>query len=322
MGRTVLVTGCTGFVGSHLSRELTRRGAHVIGLSRNGSESALRDDGVSYMVRGALADRLLLERAVVDRSVDTIFHLAAQSKPRVAAEAPRETFETNVQGTSNLLDAVRAAGRPVRVVLASSDAVYGDSGEWPYTEESELKGTSPYATSKICAEALARCYHGYFGVPIGVARTSNVYGDGDLNLRRIIPGTIRAAVRGDGPVIESDGRPEREYLYVSDAVDAYLRLASALDRSDVVGSTFNFTREGPVSVLDVVDSILRLTGRENLKPHILGTPGGVVSRIHSSASKAEDVLGWRATVSLEAGLAETISRYVDRSVDIDGESIT
>jgi CDP-glucose 4,6-dehydratase len=300
-------------VGLWLVRRLCESGANVVGFSR----SEIRLGGVfSYsdfperfhLVRGSLAEGSLLLNTIRERSVDTIFHLAAQSKVEGAQQAPRETFEANIQGTWNLLEAVRNVGMPVRTILASTDMVYGESSEGAQSEESPIKAVSPYAASKACADVLGWSYHRTYGAKICVARMSNLYGGGDFGFQRIIPGTIRAVLRGEAPVIKSNGLPERDYLYVEDAVRGYLLLATAMEQPEVCGQTFNFSSEAPVSVLNVVELILKLMGRTDLKPEVLGH-GNETSIRRTSSFKARETLGWSADSTLESGLKKTIEWY-------------
>ncbi len=323
--RNVLVTGCSGFLGCWLSRRLCENGARVIGFCRNEiprarvfSEFGLRDRFT--LVHGSLADHTLLQRTMLECGVDTVFHLAAQSKVDNAQQYPRKTFETNIQGTWNLLEAVRNAGQPIRVVMASTDVVYGDSSELPYTEASPMEGMFPYAASKVCAELLGNCYHRTYGVMVSIARTSNLYGGGDLGFQRIIPGTIRSVICGEAPVINSNGLPERDYLYVEDAVSAYMLLAAAMERPEVCGQTFNFSSEMPVSVLTVVETILKLMGRADLKPRVLGQGANETPVRHSSSSRARERLGWFADSSLESGLEKTIAWYRSHANEVHLEA--
>lgn len=311
--RRVLVTGCTGFLGSWLSARLVREGARVVGLSRTppGDVFVERVPAGSDVdvVEGDVQDRDLLRETISGRDVDTVFHLAGQPLSSEASRDPAPTFEANVGGTWSLLDAVRMSGRPVRVVMASTDAVYGDDCPTVFTEESPVVGTSPYAVSKICAENVALSYRRHFDVRVAVARSGALYGGGDLAFQRVIPGTIQAVLRNEAPVIRSDGSPVREYLYVEDAVEGYLRLAEALDRPDMEASTFNLSGEQPVSVLGVVRAILSQLDRPDLEPKVLGRPSGTLSRVHTSGARARELLGWRASTSLEAGLERSVRWY-------------
>jgi len=305
--RTVLATGCSGFVGQWLLQRLIDSGARVIGFCRSEMRSADMFSGIPLpvpftLVRGDLSDYSLLERTMREHDVDTVFHLAAQAKADNAQRQPRETFETNIQGTWNLLEAVRNAGRPIRVVLASTP----------------LEGMSPYAASKVCCEVIARCYHQTYRVMLAIARTTNLYGGGDLSFERIIPGTIRAVLCGESPLINSDGLAERDYLYVEDAVTGYLLLAEAMEHSDLGGETFTFGTESPVTVLKTVETILKLMGRLDLRPRVLGLSGNASFR-HSSSEATRKRLGWAPAATLESGLKKTIEWYQGHASELNLE---
>jgi CDP-glucose 4,6-dehydratase len=314
----VLVTGASGFLGSWLSRSLVERGANVLALSRAADRLGRAREGVEGVqwVGGDVRDVGLLRSTIRDCAVDTVFHLAGQAITGVAAREPVSTFEANIDGSWSLLEAVRSSGRRVGVVVSSSDAVYGDWSAEPCTESSPTLGTSPYATSKICAEALCRCYHDEFDTPVVIARPSNLYGGGDARFERIIPGTIRAVLRNEPPTIRSDGRPVREYLYVEDAVDAYLLLAASLDRPDVRGSAFNLSSGEPISVLDLARTVAAKMGRPYLEPRVGRSAEGEPSRVVCSSSRAEMRLGWRPRTSLSSGLELTIPWYEAHAEDL------
>jgi CDP-glucose 4,6-dehydratase len=315
-GRVALVTGCTGFLGCWLSRRLCDQGARVVGLARNPVPDAhpfelfgLRDR--VKLVQGQVEDFGTLARVVAEEHVEVVFHLAGQSLVKEASANPRMAFEVNGRGTWNVLEAVRRDGRRARVVVASSGTVYGIPGEMPCTENTPLRGTSPYDVSKVCAELVARSYHATYAIPVCVVRCGNLYGGGDLHLGRIVPGTIRALLSDERPVVRSDGRAIRDYLYVEDAARGYMILAEVADRLGIAGETFNLSGEPPVSVLKVVETILRLAGRTDLAPRVLGESSPENLVISLSALKAQKMLGWCPEAGLEAGLARTVAWYRD-----------
>ncbi|MCL6581412.1 MAG: GDP-mannose 4,6-dehydratase [Firmicutes bacterium] len=312
-GRRVLVTGATGFVGSWLVQALVDAGSDVVCLVRD------RVPG-SWLVRSGYIDRVTvvsaaledhhLERVLAEYEVETVFHLAAQTIVGTANRSPLGTFEANVRGTWNILEAARARRDTVhRVVVASTDKAYGEQPTLPYTEDMPLRGRHPYDVSKSCADLIAQAYFHTYGLPVGIARCGNIYGGGDLNFNRVIPGTIRAALAGERPVVRSDGSLTRDYLYVKDAVRGYLALGEALDQPGVHGEAFNFGTGRPVSVREVVATVLSLCGRPDLEPVVLGQAVPEIPHQWLSAEKAHRVLGWRAEWALEAGLAETIAWY-------------
>lgn len=312
--RRVFVTGATGLVGSWLVRELVGRGAYVVILVRDWDpQSELIRSGTihrTHVVHGQLEDYATLERAINEHEVDTVFHLGAQTIVGTALRSPLSTFESNIRGTYNLLEACRVHAKLVqRIVVASSDKAYGEVATLPYTEEMPLLGHHPYDVSKACADLLVHAYFRTYGLPVVVARCGNIYGGGDLNWSRIVPGTIRSLYYGQRPIIRSDGRYTRDYLYVMDAVHAYLALAEAVGRAGVAGEAFNFAPERPRTVLEVVDALRQLMGRMDLEPIILNQAEAEIRDQYLSSEKARSVLGWSPRYTFEAGLKATIEWY-------------
>jgi CDP-glucose 4,6-dehydratase len=312
--RGVFVTGATGLLGSWLVEELLSRGAHVVCLVRDWvPESRLVGSSLlerTTVVRGELEDASVLTRALNEYEINTVFHLGAQTTVDAAARSAVGTFESNIRGTWNVLEACRINTRTVeRVVVASSDKAYGEHDKLPYTEESPLQGRFPYDVSKSCADLLALCYFHSYGTPIAITRCGNLFGGGDLNFNRLIPGTIRSLLRGEAPVVRSDGTYVRDYFYVRDAVEAYLLLAEQLTADDVLGQAFNFGTETPMSVMQMVDAIVKTIGTPHLTPVVLNQASREIPRQYLDASKARRLLEWRPTHTLEQGLLETISWY-------------
>jgi len=312
--RRVLVTGATGIIGSWLVRELLARGAHVVTLVRDADpESELFRSGdiqrVS-VVNGTLEDFWTVERAINESEIDTVFHLGAQTIVGTAYRFPLGTFEANIRGTYNLLEACRLHDDLVeRVVVASSDKAYGEVPDLPYTEEMPLKGSHPYEVSKSCADLIAQAYWKSYGLPVAIARCGNVYGGGDLNWSRIVPGTVRSIVRGERPILRSDGSYVRDYTYVRDVTLAYMKLAEEMNSNLVRGEAFNFSNESPLRVLELVETILRLMHSEHVEPQILDYAEGEIHSQELSAAKARKILGWEPQYDLERGLSETIEWY-------------
>jgi CDP-glucose 4,6-dehydratase len=312
--RRVFVTGATGIVGSWLVKALLQEGAHIVVLVQDADpQSELFRSGAVQrvtVVNGALEDFWTLERAISLHEIDTVFHLGAQTIVGVAQRFPLPTFEANIRGTYNLLEACRLHRDTVeRVVIASSDKAYGEQPRLPYTEDMPLNGRHPYEVSKSCADLIAQSYHHTYGLPVVIARCGNVFGGGDLNWSRLVPGTIRAFLRRERPVIRSDGTFVRDYIYVKDVVQAYMLLAKRLDDARVQGEAFNFGLEQPVTVLDMVGLIQRLMGCEDIEPQIRNCARGEIHSQYLSAAKARRVLGWEPRYSLEEGLRETIEWY-------------
>ena len=311
--RTVLVTGAAGLVGSWLSESLVAAGARVVGLVRDvDRRSHLFRSGTDQrmvIVTGDLADLTTLERAVVQYKADTVFHLGAQAIVSIAEESPIETFESNVRGTYNLLEACRRhPGTVKRVVVASSDKAYGAQAVLPYTEDMPLEGRHPYEVSKSCADLIARSYFKSYALPVVIARCGNIYGGGDLNWSRLVPDVIRASLRGEAPVLRSDGKYVRDYIYVQDVVSAYEALATASDDRRNHGEAFNFSPERPYTVLEVVAAIQSAVG-SSVEPVILDSAKNEIHSQYLDAGKARKALGWSPGYSLAEGLTETIEWY-------------
>lgn len=310
--RSALVTGCTGLLGSWLSKRLVDLGARVVGLVRDFVPTSpllcpAPPRGM-ILVSGDVRDRGVLERVLGEHEVETVFHLAAQTVVGIANENPISTFETNVAGAWNMLEAARRSPRVRRVILASSDKAYGTHATLPYTEDMALRGEHPYDTSKSCADLIARAYFVTYRLPVAITRCANLYGGGDLNWNRLVPGVIRDAIAGRRPVIRSDGTLVRDYLYVEDAVDAYLNLARALDDPAVHGEAFNISAGDRLAVLDLTRRILDRM-KSALEPDVRGEAAYEIRHQALSADKARRVLGWRPRVGLDAGLDRTIAWY-------------
>ena len=320
--RPVLVTGCTGLLGSWLTAALVDAGAAVVGLVRDEvPHSHLRRSGYERriaIVRGDVTDYALVERALNEYEIETVFHLAAQTIVPIANRAPLSTFETNIKGTWTVLEAARRTPTVARIVVASSDKAYGVHDSLPYTEDAPLLGCYPYDVSKACADLIARAYAATYDLPLAVTRCANLYGGGDLNWSRIFPGTIRSALRGERPVIRSDGTMVRDYLYVRDAVSAYLLLAEQLERPEIRGQAFNFGMDAPRSVLEIVETIIAVVGQPGLEPLILGQASGEIKAQYLGSEKARRMLGWAPVYSLEQGLQETVTWYRAFLADQEG----
>ena len=311
--RSVLVTGATGLVGSWLTRSLVDAGADVVCLVRDWvPQSELVRAGTLdrvKVVRGDICDRDAMERAVGEYETGVVIHLAAQTIVGIANRNPISTFESNIQGTWNLLEACRRTGGVRSIVVASSDKAYGDQEVLPYNEDTPLAGRHPYDVSKSCADLIAQTYAQTYGLPVAVTRCGNFYGGGDLNWNRIVPGTVRAALRGQRPVIRSDGHYIRDYFYVEDGAAAYLLLAEQLhEREELKGLAFNFSLETEVSVLELVNRVLRAMGSD-VEPLVLNHASNEIRRQSLDASRARRMLGWKPLFTLDEGIERTIAWY-------------
>ncbi len=301
-------------MGSWLAQRLLDQGHTVVALRRDVEpESRFRAEGIEErctLALADLADRDSLLRVLNEHEVDTVFHLAAQTIVGVANRSPLATFEANIRGTWQLLDACRELGSASRIVVASSDKAYGEHVELPYTESFALQPRYPYDVSKAAADMIARSYAATFGLPVAVTRLANVYGPGDLNWSRIVPDSARALVRGERPVIRSDGTPERDYLFVGDAVDAYLAVAESLDRPELRGRAWNAGWGTPISVLELVRALIEVSGRD-LEPDIQGSAvaHGEIDRQYLDSSAIRSELGWEPRVPLADGLKASWDWY-------------
>lgn len=309
--RRVLVTGADGFVGSWLARALIHRRAQVTTLVRDlrsgsnidllGLEKALN------IVRGDVADYELVLRTLHEYEIDTCFHLAAQALVGIAAASPLSTFESNIKGTWTVLEASRQCGVE-RVVVASSDKAYGEQNVLPYREDQPLLGRHPYDASKACTDILAQAYYFTYGMSLAITRSANTYGPGDTNFSRLIPGTVKAVWNDETPIIRSDGTPERDYMYIDDAIESYLVLGESVCRPDVKGQAFNFGTGRAIKVLDLFNMIIELCGK-SVSPRILGEAQYEIDRQCLSTEKTQRLLGWKPKHTLENGLRKTIRWY-------------
>lgn len=315
LDRPTLVTGATGLIGGWLVKRLLDLRADIVCVVRDWvpqSELAQSQQIEKVkVVRGDVRDRDLLERALGEYEIDTVIHLAAQTIVGIANRNPVSTFETNIAGTWSLLESCRRSPAVKHMVLASSDKAYGEHGQLPYTEETALEGRYPYDVSKSCADLIARSYATTYGLPIVTARCGNFYGGGDLNWNRLVPGTIRSVLRGQPPVVRSDGQYVRDYFYAEDGAALYTLLAERLaENPSLSGQVFNFSNETQVTVIELVERILRLM-KSDLRPEVRNEAANEIRRQYLSAEKARRMLGWQPLFTLDEGLARTISWYED-----------
>ncbi|MHB8656602.1 MAG: GDP-mannose 4,6-dehydratase [Solirubrobacteraceae bacterium] len=340
-GRSVLVTGAYGLLGGWLTRGLLESGARATVIRRDRTpRSALASMGLEprvSVIHGDICDAGLLARALCEYEIDTVFHLAAQTLVPTANRSPVSTFETNIRGTWTLLEACRSFGALQRIVVASSDKAYGPHEDLPYREHYALQPIFPYDVSKAATDLIARSYWHTWRLPVAVTRFANLYGGGDFNASRLVPEAVSAALSGRPPVIRSDGSPERDFLYVEDAVAAYLAIAEALTAGGArglragagagaragaragaaagaaaaaAGEAYNAGGGRPHRVLDVVELICRLAGT-GVEPDVRGAgiPAGEIDRQWVDATKLRELTGWEPQVSLDEGLRRTIDWY-------------
>ncbi len=313
-GKPVLVTGATGLLGGWLCKRLVDAGADAVCLVRDSvPQSEIERSGTLARVksvRGDIGDRDFLRRVLGEYEVEIVFHLAAQTIVGTANRNPIATFEANIAGTWNVLEACRHSPQIQGVIVASSDKAYGAQTTLPYTENTPLQGGHPYDVSKSCADLIAQSYAHSYDLPVAITRCGNFFGGGDLNWNRIVPGTIRSLLRGEAPIIRSDGQFVRDYIYVEDGVDAYLLLAEKLlfDPTALRGRAFNFSNEVQMTVLELVQTISRLMDSP-LEPTVLGEASNEIRDQYLSARAAREELGWAPRFGMEEGLVETINWY-------------
>jgi CDP-glucose 4,6-dehydratase len=313
--RPVLVTGGSGFLGGWLVKRLIEAGADVVCPVRDWVPgSQLIGGGLAgkvNLVRGDVTDQALLERVIGEYEVRTVFHLAAQTIVPIANRNPVSTFESNIRGTWCLLEACRRSPLIEQVVVASSDKAYGIQESLPYHEEMPLQGTFPYDVSKSCSDLISSSYFATYGVPVVITRCGNFYGGGDLNWNRIVPGTIRAVLRGERPVIRSDGQYIRDYFYVEDGAAAYMLLAEKMAaKHQLSGEAFNFSNEIQLTVLQLVEKILAVM-KSDLLPEVLGEAVHEIRHQYLSAEKARRMLGWKPLFTIDEALSRTVEWYIE-----------
>jgi CDP-glucose 4,6-dehydratase len=314
--KNVFVTGADGFIGGWIAKTLVEKGANVVVVIRDFKKENSLDihkirDKVT-VVPGDIVNYELMSRIMNEYSIEYVFHLAAQALVGIANRSPLSTYESNIKGTWSILEAARNLKTVKGIVVASSDKAYGVQEKLPYTEEQPLMAVYPYDATKACTDILARSFAKSYNLPIAVTRNGNTYGGGDMNFSRIIPDAVVSCLNGKELIIRSDGKAERDYFYIKDAVDSYLTLAENVHRENVAGEAFNFGTETPINVLNLVKKIVKLTGK-NIPVKVLGTARNEIDKQYLSISKAKRVLNWKPKYPLDKGLRETIEWYKEFS---------
>ena len=310
--KNVFITGADGFIGGWLAKTLVEKKAHVIVVVRDlKRKNALDVHNIRdklTVVQGDIIDHELMKRIMNEYEAEYVFHLAAQALVGIANKSPLSTFESNIKGSWSIFEAARLTESIKGVIVASSDKAYGDQEKLPYTEDQPLNGLYPYDASKVCTDVLAQSYAKSYNLPVAITRNANTYGGGDMNMSRIVPDAVVSSLKGKELIIRSDGTPERDYMYVKDAVDAYLELAAAMGRDGIKGQAFNFGTATPVSVLDLFKKIAELTDSSK-EPQVTGKATNEIDRQYLSIDKVKKLLNWEPKYSLEQGLKETIAWY-------------
>ncbi len=320
-GVKVLVTGCSGFLGPWLCQRLLADDANVIGGDiQFGEQSRIHELGKRIQLVELDVEQLdQIEEVYSKYNIQIVFHLAAQALVGKALQEPLATISTNVIGTTNVLEAARRlqnSSQAVRgIVVASSDKAYGDQDQLPYLESAPMQGRFPYDVSKSCADLIARSYFHSFQLPVSIVRCGNLYGGGDLNWSRIVPGTIRSLLRGERPTIRSDGTLIRDYIYVEDAADAICRIGARHLTGDTVGGdAFNVSAEEPMSVIELVESILEVSSDRGLKPIINNTARNEIKSQYLCAKHLFEKTGWKNSTPLSVGLRKTFDWYREKNL--------
>lgn len=313
--KNILVTGATGLLGPWLIKELLEDQANITTLIRDYVPTSLFFSEKIFKqvtaVSGDLQDYPLIERVINECNIEIVFHLGAQAIVGYANRSPISTFTSNIEGTWNLLEACRLSPWVKKIIMASSDKAYGEQKTLPYTEETPLQGKHPYDVSKSCADLLAQSYFHTYKLPVCITRCGNFFGGGDFHFNRIIPGTIQSLLNNQHPIIRSDGSFIRDYIYVRDVVNAYLQLAINMDRPEIIGQSFNFSTDKPYTVVELVQLITVLMGKEHLKPSIKNEASNEIPAQHLNSEKARKLLSWQATYGITKGLLETITWYTN-----------
>ena len=316
--RNVLITGATGFLGTWLSKDLIEKGANVIALVRDEIPNMpLRTMGIFEKLHAAPIGNITnynsVMRIINEYEVETCFHLAAQTIVGTAKRNPTNTFRVNIEGSWNIFEAVRNSQTVKELIIASTDKVYGEPMEMPIKETHPLLAEYPYDASKVCVERLARTYFTTYGMPVTITRCCNIYGGGDLNFSRIIPGTVRSIIMNQNPILRSDGTPVRDLIFVKDAANAYVTLAENMHKKGINGEAFNFGSNAPINMLDLTKEAIKASGKTELKPDVQGEkkPDAEIDEQYLDPTKANKVLGWKPEYDLNRGLKETISWYED-----------
>jgi CDP-glucose 4,6-dehydratase len=312
--RMAFVTGATGFVGAHIVRLLVERGARVVCLQRD----AVRTNSLDVfdlrrqvtVIQGAVEDYELMARILNEYEIDAVFHLAAQALVGAANRSPLSTFESNIRGTYCLLEACRVSETVKRIVVASSDKAYGSHKILPYQEDFALQGLFPYDVSKTCTDLLSQSFAHSYDLPVAVTRSANIYGPGDMNLSRIIPGTILSVLQNERPIIRSDGSPVRDFIFADDIAEAYLLLAEKIDEAR--GEAFNFGSGEPIQMLELVTKIVHLMDKENELEPLIMLKTKIEREIDAQYLASEKIFkkfGWKPATDLDTGLRKTIDWY-------------
>jgi len=302
--KKILVTGGAGFIGSHLTNELLKQGNKVVVIDNLSSGKKENINQKAKFYRADVRDKNIYE-IFEKENPEIVFHLAAKPIVEEVYKNPFEAIEVNVMGTVNILEACRKQGNLEKIVVVSSDKAYGKSKELPYKEHFPLKGDHPYDVSKSSADLIAQSYFSTYGLPVIITRFSNVFGPGDTNFSRIVPGIIDSVIQNKELLIRSNGKMIREYTYVKDIVDGCIKLAG---HKKNFGEAFNFGSKNIFSVLDVIKK-----AEESLETkinyRILNIAKNEIPEQYLDWTKAKEILNWQSKTTFENGIKETFDWF-------------
>jgi len=311
-GKRVLITGYEGFLGSNLTKCLLKLKAEISGLDivtkRKKTILTRKELRAINIVKGSVEDLALVNRIVKKERIEIVFHLAAEALVGDCLKEPLKGFSTNIKGTWNILESARLNKSIKAIIVASSDKAYGSHSNLPYRETAALSGMHPYDVSKSCADLITHAYYHTYRVPVVITRCGNIFGPGDFNFSRIIPDCFRSIVKNKVLAIRSDGKFIRDYVYVDDIVNGYIALAEKMRALKLYGEAFNFSDENPISVLNLVKKVYRISGK---KPNhkVLNKAKYEIKKQYLSSRKARKILGWKPKNNLDQALRETFNWY-------------
>jgi CDP-glucose 4,6-dehydratase len=312
-GKSILVTGASGFIGSHIIKRLLTKDAEVIALSRSPrSDSIITSEKLYKSEHGSIENLSFLNSVIKRNKIDIIYHLAAQPLVEVGKKNPIKTFSVNIKGAWNILESARRADVQ-KVIVASTSHVYGDNPNLPYKEEYFPQPSRPYETSKACADLLAQSYADTYGLPVEIPRFTNIYGPGDFNFSRLIPKIIRSVLDNKNPEVWDIGTM-RDFLYIDDAVDAYLKLAELHLPNTKRTRIINFGSGKPVKIISLAKRIVRLSGNKQLSVHVMPVPENRQQEIiaqYVHIGKAYEIINWKPKIGISEGLKKTLEWYAD-----------
>ena len=318
--KKILVTGCYGFVAQHLINELLINNNKVVGIYNVKNQLKIFKN-TKYEKQNKLIikkidirDKEKIKKLLKKNKFDYCYHLAAISQVLKSNKSPEETFQINIFGTINLIENFRKYQKNIKFIFSSSDKAYGESRQLPYKEHFPLNGLNPYDASKACSDIIARSYAKSFNIQICVTRFVNIYGPGDVNWQRIIPGTLNSLIKSKKPILRSNGKFKRDYLYIDDVIDGYMRLGQQMGINKTIsGIAFNFGSGKPITVLNLVKIILKFFDKQSSFLVIKNKAKNEITDQYSGYELANKILKWKPKVSIEDGIKKSFDWYKNNS---------